>query len=440
MSMRIFTFAVAVLALSCGQVVLGLDEGAIDRDRIELIATVEIPGSARDKSGLDVAFDAATTNNMLGGFSGLEYSGKNDIYLALSDRGPQDGAVDWSCRVQKVRIPISPAGNQAIEAELLETILLLDETGRPFTGLAAAFKAEKSSVNFTSNRSANPSRFDPEGIRVGDCGQLFISDEYGPRVIEFSSDGKMVREFTMPEKILINSPGLNKLDENSNNTSGRQSNRGMEGLAISLDQKTLFGLIQSPLLQDCETTRDTYVVSTLVTNPKNGVSEQIKTTVVKEVLTGLNCRLLQFSVSGEHQKEVLYPLDQSSNKLNEILAIDDDSFIVIERDGAAGVEAAFKKIMLISTKQATDISAMEKLPPKEIPVAVTPVAKRVLIDMLDPRWNLAGEAMPEKIEGLTFGPRLSDGRRTLLVNSDNDFEAMNPSYIYVFAVPEMKKK
>jgi hypothetical protein len=136
----------------------------------------------------------------------------------------------------------------------------------------------------------------------------------------------------------------------------------------------------------------------------------------------------------------LEPLDQSSNKLNEILAIDDDTFIVIERDGAAGVEATFKKIMLISTKNSTDISAMEKLPAKEIPVAVTPVTKRVLIDLLDPRWNLAGETMPEKIEGLAFGPRLSDGRRTLLVNSNNDFEAVNPSYFYVFAVPDMKQE
>ena len=43
--------------------------------------------------------------------------------------------------------------------------------------------------------------------------------------------------------------------------------------------------------------------------------------------------------------------------------------------------------------------------------------------------------MPEKIEGLAFGPDLEDGRRLLLVTSDNDFVSQNPSYIYAFAVP-----
>jgi hypothetical protein len=42
--------------------------------------------------------------------------------------------------------------------------------------------------------------------------------------------------------------------------------------------------------------------------------------------------------------------------------------------------------------------------------------------------------MPEKIEGLTFGPKLADGRETLLVGTDNDFESKAASYIWVFAV------
>jgi hypothetical protein len=41
--------------------------------------------------------------------------------------------------------------------------------------------------------------------------------------------------------------------------------------------------------------------------------------------------------------------------------------------------------------------------------------------------------MPEKIEGLTFGEVLPDGRRTLLVGTDNDFESASNSLIWVFA-------
>jgi hypothetical protein len=42
--------------------------------------------------------------------------------------------------------------------------------------------------------------------------------------------------------------------------------------------------------------------------------------------------------------------------------------------------------------------------------------------------------MPEKIEGLAFGPILPGGRISLLVTSDNDFFATNDSNIYVFAI------
>jgi hypothetical protein len=41
--------------------------------------------------------------------------------------------------------------------------------------------------------------------------------------------------------------------------------------------------------------------------------------------------------------------------------------------------------------------------------------------------------MPEKIEGLTFGEDLPDGRRTVLVGTDNDFESTADSLIWVFA-------
>ena len=404
--------------------------------RIELLGSTELSGSALDKSGLDNSFDAVSCNNMLGGFSGIAYSGKDDIYYVLSDRGPQDGAVDWSCRVQKIRISISNQGGRKIKPELLESILLEDETGKPFTGLASAFRPTVQGASLGPNHSSGPSRFDPEGIRVGNQGQLFISDEYGPRVIEFTAGGKMTGEIAMPDKLLIDSPGINKSEENRQNDFGRQSNRGMEGLAISQDRQTLYGLIQSPLLQDSMRTEVTHAMN----SPKSAGHESSVTTPVEtvgpqQIITGLNCRLLQFSVLGEHQKEMLYHLDQSANKLNEILAVDEDQFVVIERDGLAGVEARFKKIMLISTKNATDISAIEQLPPQKIPPTVTPIEKRVLIDLLDPRWDLAGEKMPEKIEGLAFGPRLPDGRRILIVTSDNDFELSNPSQFYVFAIP-----
>jgi hypothetical protein len=368
---------------------------------VELIGVAEIPGTAQDLSGMSEALDADSTNDQLGGFSGIDFTGQDNTYLLVSDRGPKDGAVDWTCRFQCFRISIDPDSRPAVKPELLETVLLTNEEGLRFTGLASAYvKSEKQS-----------GRFDPEGIRVAPNGNILISDEYGPRLIEFSPAGKWQREFSVPARYLIARPGLDKSDENPANESGRQTNRGMEGLAITVDGSHVFGLMQSPLLQDS------------------------LRRVITDKPAGLNCRLLQFAISGEVEKEMLYHLDDNDNKLNEILACGNNTALVIERDGEAGADARYKKLMLISTEKASDISHMDALPPMEIPDHVQPVTKRVLIDLLDPRWGLAGEKMPEKIEGLAFGPNLPDGRRTLLVTSDNDFERDKPSYIYAFAVP-----
>jgi hypothetical protein len=62
------------------------------------------------------------------------------------------------------------------------------------------------------------------------------------------------------------------------------------------------------------------------------------------------------------------------------------------------------------------------------------VAKRPFLDLLAPRFGLATDGFPAKIEGLTWGPDLPDGHRLLLVASDNDLVAKNASYFYAFAV------
>jgi hypothetical protein len=45
-----------------------------------------------------------------------------------------------------------------------------------------------------------------------------------------------------------------------------------------------------------------------------------------------------------------------------------------------------------------------------------------------------GTDLPEKFEGMTFGPDLPDGRRLLLITADNDFIASAPLRVYAFAL------
>ena len=383
-----FAAMIAVVLLVCVSCVA---------EEIELIKVIRVPGNQIDLSGLEKPLSDSISHNLFGGISALEYTGKDDLYIALPDRGPKDGAVDWNCRFHVVKISLEP-GNTEPEFSIKQTVIMRDGE-KTFSGLATRFKAD----------AEKTSRFDPEGVRIAANGNLYVADEYGPHIIEFNRSGQKVAQLKSPGRYKVAHPKATKAEENAANHSGRQGNRGVEGLAIQKDKNQLFGLFQSPLLQDCE-------------RLENGKP------------TGLNCRLFEYQADTELTREFVYPLDKPKNKLNEILRISDHQFLVIERDGKTGAESEFKKIIRIDVAACSDVKNMKRLPPNKLPSGIKPVEKTTFIDLLDPGFGLAGEQMPEKIEGLSFGPDLADGRKTLLVASDNDFAVEQPTIIYCFAM------
>jgi hypothetical protein len=167
-----------------------------------------------------------------------------NIYYAVPDRGPADGATTYQDRLYTLEIEVTKTALNAykIDSRVTRTQLLRTKEGI-FTGSAAAFDAINSSAGL---------RFDPEGLRVSACGEsVYVSDEYGPLVYEFRiASGKRVRSLGVPNKFLIDLPSANANDELTKNVAGRQSNRGMEGLAISPDGTKPYGIMQSALIQD----------------------------------------------------------------------------------------------------------------------------------------------------------------------------------------------
>lgn len=365
---------------------------------VKLIGTAEIPGTATDRSGLTELFNESIPANRLGGISALEHVADNE-YLGLSDRGPLDGAIPFACRVHKLKIIVSPGHSTPITAEVVATIRLTDESGQQLVGAKAALD---------STHPERSLRFDPEGLRVRGS-RWFVSDEYGPHVREFNAIGTLVKRFKLPARFGIAQPADDPQVENTRNTTGRQANGGLEGLAISPDGKRLFAMMQRPLLQDSR------------------LGDQDKR-------IGRFNRLIEINIANGAKREFVYPLDKSSHGLSEILAVNDHEFLVIERDGLAGLDAACKKVFRIDVRDATDVSRVEALPADELPSHISPVRKSLFLDLLDPRHGLGGEHSPEKVEGLTFGPTLPDGRRLLLVAVDNDFRADQPILIHAFSV------
>ncbi len=371
---------------------------------VSFLGEGNIPGTATDGSGLtDILEDGVTPHNQVGGLgSAFAYTGRGDLYVATPDRGPADGTTSYIDRLYTLRVAVAESGGIWTVTPTLESTRLLRTGTDYFTGSATAHDAANSAASL---------RFDPEGVRVDGCGRsIFVSDEYGPFVYQFDmNSGKRLAAVPVPNKYLIDVPANVPGDELALNKAGRQANRGMEGLAISPDGTRLFGIMQSPLIQD------------------GGLDTAL-------ARVGTNTRILEMNLATGEYKEYLYKLESKSYGISEILAVNDHEFLVLERDGKAGSSAVFKKLFKIDVSAASDIRTLQAMDVTATPAGVTPVAKVEFLDFLNPAYGLAGSSFPEKMEGIAFGPDLPDGRHLLIATNDNDFLAANANRFFAFAI------
>jgi hypothetical protein len=411
--MNIRRAAVAILALAASSAWAAPPS-------ITLIGKGSIPGDALDKSRLTGNICQVGTTNCipkatLGGLgSAVAYTGHDGVYVAAPDRGPFDGLTDvpYLNRVQFLQIKTKVgAAFPNIRATLLDTRLLKNEFGQTLVGATGAFD---------QNTPRRTLRFDPEGIRVGLLGTLFISDEYGPYLFEFLPTGRLLRRLDVPEGYAIAHPNADGNRELLDNEAGRQANRGMEGLAITPNDRFLFGQMQNALIQD------------------HGLAPGTTTRV------GVNGRILKLDLLTGKTREYVYVVDTigAGQGVSEILAIDDHEFLVVERDNKSWLAAApsapaRKTIYKIDVSGATDVSKVSALPEGALPAEIKPVAKDLFINLLDAAFGLQlndANAISEKIEGLAWGPDLKDGRHVLYVFSDNDLNPKLATQIFAFAI------
>lgn len=408
--MRVLGTAVAVLLFISSTVSFSSSIPRPALAGITMIGQGLVSGSAIDKSGLTgvICQSGAPANcvskAIFGGFgSDVTYTGHDDVFVAAPDRGPFDGLTDvpYLDRIHFLHITTdigAPFPN--IRTMLLDTRFLRNEANEIFVGAAGSFE----------------NRFDPEGIRVSPRGTFYLSDEYGPYIMEFNRQGHLIRRIELPSRFAIANPSSDPNAELLGNTAGRQANRGMEGLAISPDGSTLFGIMQNALIQD------------------HGLSPGTTDRL------GLNNRILKIDLATGETQEYVYVLEaiNRGQGVCEILAINNHEFLVVERDNRSNLQSppqapTRKKIYKIDLTDATDVSGITSLPAGALPPGVVPVSKTLFIDLLAPEFNLI-PTIAEKIEGLAWGPDLEDGRHVLYVFSDNDLNPGLASQIYSFAI------
>jgi hypothetical protein len=418
---------------------------------VRLVAIGSLSGNTVDRAPQSAApLESGVAGNLFGGIgSGLAYAG-GDSFIAVPDRGPNatayndaiDNTTSYIPRFHTLNLVLtpSPAGARlpfTLTPALLETTLL--SSNEPlYYGPAEPALNRRDHTFYFSGRSDNvdvarPStdprnaRFDPEGVRVSNDGMhVYISDEYGPFVYQFNrQSGKRTRVFALPIEFAVNYVSPRGQVEIDNNRMGRIANKGMEGLAITPDGKTLVGAMQSPLAQD-------------------GGTDGRYTRVVKiDIASGA---VLQYAYPLTNIGTALKPKYPT---ISEIVAVNDHEFLVDERDGKGfgdDSKAVHKKIYKIDLAGAPVVGGISG----DASLARYAVSKSLFVDVVQSlaALGIAAKDIPAKLEGMAFGPDLLvDGayRHTLFISNDNDFigtvtdsthpaGADNPNTFLVFAI------
>lgn len=371
---------------------------------------VGFAGDATDLSGLSADF----AGNRLSIGSDLFYDSATNSYWGNTDRGPGGGLVDFAPRVHNFTLGINADGSTSGYV-LLKTVVFKKD-GVPFTGLNPRLAPQGDS-------SVLGLSFDPEGVVVRKNGNFLISDEYGPSVYEFDSEGNFIRAFEVPANLLPQQGDgtPNFVDGRPVIATGRQDNRGYEGLTLSPDGKTAYAVLQDPLVNEG--------------SPDGRRSR--------------NVRIVAFDVeSGEATGQFIYQLESLADingripgtaddfgansqgrniGVSGIIALDNGKFLVLERDNRGlGVDdptgvnpVGSKRVFLVDLAGATDVSSTSLAGINDLPAGVVPVSKTLWLD-IQAELQKAGITVTEKMEGLAIGPRLDNGYAFVVV-TDNDF-------------------
>ena len=425
---------------------------------VDLIAIGKISGNIGDlATQTSYTLENGVPGNLFGGIgSGLAYAGCGN-FIAVPDRGPNavsyNGAVDdtvsYINRFQTLSMQLKPApSGSALPYTLSPTLTattlmstastLIYGTGADVGLPSGVPPINTAHLDYFTGRSDGfvgtqlstypfDARFDPESVRVSNDGKsIYVSDEYGPHIYKFNrATGVRTGVIAIPASFaVINSSPVGD-DEISNNTSGRLANKGMEGLAISPDGSTLFGAMQSPLIQD------------------GGKSAAYT-------------RILKVDLNSGTTTQYAYPLTNigSDSKpkyptISDVVAVNDHQLLVDERDGNGlgdDSTAKYKKLYLIDLSGAQDVTSISGASN----LASFAVAKVEFLDVLAALTGagISAEDVPAKLEGVAFGPDLFINgvpKHTLWIANDNDFLGTitdsnhpngidNPNQFFVFSV------
>ena len=304
-------------------------------------------------------------DTVLGGLSGLTYVPAEDAFYAISD----DRAAHGPARFYRLQVDVRDGHLAGLR--ILGAVPLRQPSGAPF----------------------GRGTVDPEAIAYDTARNrlLWSSEGIGaralpPRIFESALDGMPLGELPAPRLLREPSVGFGS-------TSGPRPNKDLEALAYAAADGTVWAGVEGPLRQDGD--------------QGTGHSSAVRITALDR--------------DGRERRQVAYLLDplpaaDADRGLVELAALEEGRLLALERSWSPS-RGIFARVYLVETAAATDVRDMPALPADPAAGALRYATKRLLIDLDAQRMPL------DNFEAMALGPALPDGRRLLLLASDDNFAA-----------------
>jgi Esterase-like activity of phytase len=330
-----------------------------------------------------------------------------DEFWMVTDRGPNgqirvDGSNRRTFWVPEFNPAILRVKTQGGTIQILETIPIIGQSGKPVTGLPNLKGFDETPYNYTAQEFLpfNVNGLDTEGIVRTSAGDFWICEEYSPSLVHVDRTGKVLKRY-VPEGLDLQGTDYPVGKPLPTIYGKRKINRGFEGIALSTDEKTLYILLQSPLLNPDRKTGD------LSRNTRVLVFDIASEKVTAEFT-------YRFDVSREFDRGPKNTPDEM--KLSGVIALNPTTLLILERTDWVA------KLYSVDMSQATNILNTKWNDPKTVPTLealedpgnaeVRALPKTLVLDLS----TLGGT--PEKIEGIA----LLD-RNTIAIANDNDFDS-----------------
>jgi hypothetical protein len=341
----------------------------------------------------DIPYNLLYNNTTVGGLSGIDYDAANDIYYLISD----DRSAINPSRYYKANIFFTPNGIDSIR--FLGVHYLLQSNGEvyPNNKQDPFHTPDPEAMRF--NPAINKLVWSSEGERIVNDKDTILEN---PAITIISTEGKYEDSFTLPPNLFMHAT------EN-----GPRQNGVLEGLTFAENNKTMYVNVEEPLYED---------------GPRADVADNnAYIRILKfDVATKINTAQYAYKLD-----PVAYPANPATgfkiNGVPDILSFGQNKLLVIERSFSAGRLPCTIKVFMADLNGATDVTNM---PLMNTANQFTPITKKLLLNMDD-----LG-IYTDNIEGVTFGPTLPNGHKTLVFIADNNFTAIEKTQLLLFEVIE----